>query len=63
MKVTIKGSVLTIEIETQKPTPSASGKTLMVASTHGNQATSLIIEGQPVVIGVNAYIKKTVKTK
>jgi len=41
------------------PVPSASGKTLVVASTHGNKVTDLIIEGQPVVIGVNAYIKKT----
>ena len=38
---------------------SASKKTRIVASTHGNQVTDLIIEGQPVVIGVNAYIKKT----
>ena len=30
-----------------------------MASTRGNQVTDLIIEGQPVVIGVNAYIKKT----
>ena len=26
-----------------------------MASTRGNQVTDLIIEGQPVVIGVNAY--------
>lgn len=40
------------------PTPSASGKTLVVASTHGNVATTAQVNGQPVVIGVNAYIRR-----
>ena len=38
------------------PKPSASGKTLVVASTRGNVKTSLIIDGKPVTIGLNAYI-------
>ena len=50
--------IIAIDLQTP-PVPSASGKTLVVASTRGNQVTDLIIEGQPVVIGVNAYIKKT----
>ncbi len=59
MQATIKDGKLVIEIELQNPpAPSASGKTLVVASTHGNQVTDLKIDGQPVVIGVNAYIKK-----
>ena len=59
MQATIKDGKLIIEIDLQNPpVPSASGKTLVVASTRGNQVTDLIIEGQPVVIGVNAYIKK-----
>jgi len=59
MQSAIKDGKLIIELEIEKtPQPSSSGKTLVVASTHGNQVTSLIIEGQPVVIGVNAYIKK-----
>jgi len=58
MKVTIKGSVLTIEIDMQEPTPSASGKTLVIASSHGNQATTATVKGQPVVVGLNAYIRK-----
>jgi len=57
MKVTIKGSVLTIEIDTQKPTPSASGKTMVIASTHGNLPTACMIDGKPVIIGLNAYIR------
>lgn len=59
MQATIKDGKLVIEIELQKPpAPSASGKTLVVASTHGNQVSGLTIDGQSVVIGVNAYIKK-----
>ncbi len=48
--------IITMDIE-KKPTPSASGKTLVVASSHGNQATSVIIDGKPVIVGVNAYIR------
>ena len=62
MQATIRDGKLIIEIDLQTPpVPSASGKTLVVASTHGNQMTSLMIEGQQVVVGVNAYIKKVVK--
>lgn len=59
MQAIIKDGKLIIELELEKtPQPSSSDKTLMVASTHGNQVTDLKIEGQPVIIGVNAYIKK-----
>jgi hypothetical protein len=58
MKVEIKGNELIITIEMQKPTPSASGKTLVIASSHGNQTTTATIDGKPVVVGLNAYIKK-----
>jgi hypothetical protein len=58
MKVEIKGNELIITVELQAPTPSASGKTLVVASSHGNQTTTAMINGKPVVVGLNAYIKK-----
>ena len=58
MKVEIKGNELIITVEMQTPTPSASGKTLVIASSHGNQTTKAIIDGKPVIIGLNAYIKK-----
>ena len=57
MKVEIKGNDLIITIPMQKPTPSASGKTLVVASSHGNQPTSAQVDGKPVVVGLNAYIR------
>ncbi len=57
LKAEIKDSKLFIEIDLEKPTPSASGKTLVVASTHGNIVTSAEVDGKPLIIGLNAYIK------
>ena len=57
MKATIKDHVLHIEIPLHAPRPSATGKTLTVASTRGNQPTEARIDGKPVIIGLNAYIK------
>ena len=34
------------------------GKSLVVATSHGNQKTDAVVNGQPVVIGVNAYIAR-----
>jgi len=57
MTVEINGNKLCIEIDLEKPTPSASGKTLVVASTRGNTVTTAMVDGKPVTIGLNAYIK------
>jgi len=57
MTVEIKGNKLCIEIDLEKPTPSASGKTLVVASTRGNAVTTAMVDGKPITIGLNAYIK------
>lgn len=57
MKATIQNGKQVIEIELQPPTPSASGKTLVVASSHGNVATTATVEGKPVIIGLNAYVR------
>ena len=43
---------------TAKPEKSASGKTLVVASTYGNKETECVVDGKKVVVGVNAYIPK-----
>ncbi len=58
--VRIEGDKLIIELSlnTKDPQPSASGKTLVVASTHGNMTTDVMVNGKPLVIGVNAYIRK-----
>ena len=57
MKVEVQGKNLVITIPLTEPTPSASGKTLVVASSHGNKETDAKINGKPVIIGLNAYIK------
>jgi hypothetical protein len=57
MKATIQNNVLHIQIPLHAPRPSATGKTLTVASTRGNQPTEAKIDGKPVIIGLNAYIK------
>ena len=50
----IKGSKLVIEVDLSKTFgPSKSGKTIIVASTEGNQK----VEGTDVVLGLNAYKK------
>ena len=46
MEVQIKDGKLIIAIDLQEPTPSISGKTLVVAST------------KELILGLNAYIKK-----
>jgi hypothetical protein len=38
------------------PVRSASGKTLVVASTHGNKQTEVEVDGKPVIVGLNAYV-------
>lgn len=58
MEVKIENGKLIISIDMQVPTPSASGKTLVVATTRGNTTTECIVDGKKVVIGLNAYIKK-----
>lgn len=58
MKAEIVGKKLVITLDLQAPTPSASGKTLVVASSHGNQVTTATIDGKSIVVGVNAYIRR-----
>lgn len=54
----IEGGKLIITADLETPTPSASGKTLVVCSTRGNMKTDVLIEGKPLTIGLNAYIPK-----
>ena len=56
--VTIANGKLTIIADLETPTPSASGKTLVVASSRGNMTTNALVDGKPVIIGLNAYIKR-----
>jgi hypothetical protein len=59
MKVTIEKGELVVRVPLEEPAPSASGKTLVVASSHGNQTTQAICPktGRQIIIGFNAYVK------
>ena len=56
MKVTLneKAGTLTVVLPLT-PGPSKSGKSLVIASTRGNQTTTAVFDGKPVTLGVNAY--------
>ena len=59
MKAYIENGELVIRLPLNKaPVLSASGKTLVVASTRGNQKTDAVVNGQPVIVGVNAYVAR-----
>jgi hypothetical protein len=56
LTVSREGDTLVIRLPIKTPTPSATGKTLVVASTRGNQKTSLKIDDKELYLGVNAYV-------
>lgn len=57
MNATIKDNQLVVTIPLNSPRPSASGKTLVVATSGGNVVTGAQVNGKNVTIGLNAYIK------
>lgn len=56
-EVSIENGYLVVRLRMQKPQPSMSGKTLVVATTHGNIESSVVVGGRPVIVGVNAYVR------
>lgn len=56
LSVTRDGDTLVIRIPITPPTPSSSGKTLVVASACDNQKTGVQIDGKDVYLGLNAYV-------
>ena len=52
-------NILRVELPLDGPTPSASGKSLVLASTRGNWASGATFAGQPVIIGLTAYIRRS----
>lgn len=58
-EVKIQGNKLMIVMDFDEAgTPSASGKTMVHASTRGNMTTTAMVNGKPLTIGVNAYTKR-----
>lgn len=57
MKTTLKGNILTIEIELNaNPPASSSGKTKLAASTGGFTSTTVEFKGHPLKVSVMATI-------
>jgi hypothetical protein len=57
VKVKIEGKNLVVTMPMQEPAPSASGKTLVVASTRGAMRTDAKVDGKPLLLNMTAYIK------
>ena len=59
-EVKIQGNKLMIVMDFDETgTPSASsGKSMVHASTRGNMTTTALVNGKPLIIGVNAYTKR-----
>jgi hypothetical protein len=57
MNAKIEKNELVIRIPLQSPRPSASGKTMVVATTGGFKTTDAKIDGKPISISINATIK------
>ena len=57
VNATIEKGTLVIRVPVTGPTPSRTGKTKVIATTHGNQPSSATVKGQTVIIGMTAYIK------
>jgi|TARA_Y100000296_G_C5018248_1_gene178518 hypothetical protein len=56
MKITIneKANTMTVTLPLT-PGPSKSGKSMVIASTRGNQTSTATYDGKPVTVGLNAY--------
>ncbi len=58
MQVTEEKGQIVIKIDKNKtPVLTPSKKSFMVASSHGNVATTIQVDGRPVTVGVNCFIK------
>jgi len=58
MNAKIENGELIVRIPVNDPPPpSKSGKSMIVATSGGNMATTLVVNGKPVTIGLNAYFK------
>jgi hypothetical protein len=57
MQVEIKDGKLVITLPIQAAM-SKSGKSEVIASTHGNVRTSTTYKDKPITIGVNAYVSR-----
>jgi hypothetical protein len=58
MEARIEDGKLVIELLLEKPRPSSTGKTLLVASSRGVQRTTARLKGKTISMVVNAFIDR-----
>ena len=63
LKSRLKDGVLRLEIPIQKPRPSGSGKTLVVATTHGLVNTGIEYRGSDLIVLASAFIENPDREK
>jgi hypothetical protein len=58
VEIKVVGEIMTVTVDLSKTFgPSASGKTIIIATTEGNQEVATDPAGKPVVMGLNIYKK------
>jgi hypothetical protein len=57
LKARVKNGFLRIELPLEQPRESASGKTRVVATTHGLVDTGIEYHGSAIVVNANAFIR------
>jgi hypothetical protein len=57
MEAKIKNGVITIKMALQRPKLSASGKSMVIATSRGKQRTSERVDGQSVFVVANAFVE------
>ena len=55
MKARLQGKNLIIELPLQTPRPSTSGKSMVVASSHGVRQSAVKVDGQTVYVAASAF--------
>jgi hypothetical protein len=55
MKAKLQGKNLIIELQLQTPKPSTSGKTVVVASSHGVRQSAVKVNGKTVYVAASAF--------
>jgi hypothetical protein len=58
VKIDESAKTITITLDLEIPTRSASGKTMVIGSTRGNAVAQETFKGKPISVGVNVYFKE-----
>lgn len=57
LEIDSEAKEIRIVMDLEQPQRSASGKTMVIASTRGNLTTATCLSGKPITIGLNCYFR------